>query len=196
MAAINTSLLRLDDVFCTSNGSKICRLCDGDSPLVLMPEMMRSPFNAGTFDRDPHAKRLNLQLAIDDPSLLSSLQAFDEWMIDYVTEHSERLFKRAWTREQVKLGYVAVVRQPAKEGHSPLLKAKFDTEGRYALVCWNPNDERVLPIEDWTNAQIRPRLHFSHLWIMGSQFGAVVRLTDAKILNKAQVDAVRTCPFQ
>ena len=163
MAAINTALLRLDDVFCTSNGSKICRLCDGDSPLVLMPEMMRSPFNAGTFDRDPHAKRLNLQLAIVDP---------------------------------VKLGYVAVVRQPAKEGHSPLLKAKFDTEGRYALVCWNPNDERVLPIEDWTNAQIPPRLHFSHLWIRGSQFGAVVRLTDAKILNKPQVDAVRTCPFQ
>ena len=105
---MNIDALRFDSVFCASNGSKICRLCDGDGELVLMPEPLRSPFNAGTFDKDPLAKRLNLQLVMDDDrSLLEALQNLDKWAVDYLTEHSERIFKRNWTREQAQLGYVS-----------------------------------------------------------------------------------------
>ena len=60
MTAINIDALRFDDVFCTSNGSKICRLAEGTRDLVLLPESLRSPFNAGTFDKDPLAKRLRI----------------------------------------------------------------------------------------------------------------------------------------
>ncbi len=197
MTAINNDALRFDDVFCTSNGSKICRLCDGDGELALMPESLRSPFNAGTFDKDPLAKRLNLQLVVgDDHNLLEALQNLDKWAVDYLTEHSERIFKRRWTREQVQLGYVSLMRQPKKEGQSPLLKVKLDTEGRYAVCCWGQQWQERIPLpDDWAGVNLQPRLHFSHLWIMGSQFGLVVRMTDAKILSQREPVA-RTCPFQ
>ena len=162
-----------------------------------MPESLRSPFNAVTFDKDPLAKRLNLQLVVDDDrNLLEALQNLDKWAVDYLTEHSERIFKRRWTREQVKLGYVSLMRPPTKEGHSPLLKVKLDTEGRYAVCCWGPQWQERIPLPDTcAGVTLQPRLHFSHLWIMGSQFGLVARLTDAKILSQ-WVPATRTCPFQ
>ena len=196
MAAINTATLRIDDVFCTASGAKIARICDGDGPLVLMTEEMRCPFNAGTFDNDPTATRLNLQLAVENESLLQSLRGLDTWIVGYLAQHSDRIFKRNLTREQVQLGYTSVLRQPAKEGHSPLLRAKLDTEGRYAVCCWGPEGEGVPPPDNWAGIRTQPRLRFSHLWIMGSQFGAVVRLTDAKILSERAAPAMRTCPFQ
>ena len=198
MTAINFGSIRLDDVFCTSNGSKICRLADGPHDVVLVPAVLRSPFNAGTFDKDPLAKRLNLQLAIDgDASLMEALQTLDTWAVDYLTEHSERIFKRRWTREQVQLGYVSLIRPPSKEGQSPLLKTKIDTEGRYAVCCWGGNlwQEQVSLPSTWAGVNLQPRLHISHLWIMGSQFGLVVRMTDARILSQREPVA-RTCPFQ
>ena len=86
MTAINIDALRFDDVFCTSNGSKRCRLCDGDGELVLIPESTRSPFNAGTFDKDPLA---TLQLVVDDNrNLTEALQKLDKWAVDYLTDHS------------------------------------------------------------------------------------------------------------
>jgi len=192
---INTANLRLDDVFCTSSGAKMARLCDGDAPLVIMPDSMRSPFEAGTFDKDPLATRLNLQLAVDSEHLLTSLQAFDSWVVEYLTEHSERIFKRILTREQVQLGYTPVLRQPAQEPHSPLLRVKIDTEGRHAVCCWDSSGKGVPPPGSWAGVSLQPRLHLSHLWIMGTQFGVVVRLTDAKILSERKA-ATRTCPFK
>ncbi len=117
--------------------------------------------------------------------------------MDYLTEHSERIFKHRWTREQVKLGYVSLVRPPSKEGQSPLLKTKIDTEGRYAVCCWGGEgwQERLPLPDDWAGVALVPRLHFSHLWIMGTQFGIVARLTDAKILSQREPVA-RTSPFQ
>ena len=104
MTVINIDALRFDNVFCTSNGSNICRLCDGDGELVLMPESLRSPFNAGTSDKDPLAKRLNLQLVVDDDhSLLEALQNLDKWAVAYLTEHSERIFKRNWRASSARL---------------------------------------------------------------------------------------------
>ena len=196
MTAINTATLRIDDVFCTASGAKIARICDGDAPLVLMTDTLRSPFNAGTFDRDPTATRLNLQLAVDNESLLQTLQGFDSWVVEYLAQHSERIFKRNLSREQVQLGYTSVLRQPAKEGHSPLLRVKLDTENRYAVCCWDQSGEGIAPPDNWAGLYLQPRLHFSHLWIMGSQFGVVVRLTDAKILGGSSAPAMRTCPFQ
>ncbi len=48
-----------------------------------MPESLLSPFNAGTFDKDTLAKRLNLQLVVDDDhSLLEALQTLYKRAVD------------------------------------------------------------------------------------------------------------------
>lgn len=194
-AKINTATLRIDDVFCTQSGSKIARIRDGDGDLDLIPGVsMRSPFAAGTFDKDPTATRLNLSLVVDDSEFLQNLQQFDNWMVEYLAANSERLFKREMSESQIRMGYSPVLREPTKEGLCPLLKTKLDTEGRYAVCCWDEAGAGLPPPESWAGLRLEPRLHFSHLWIMGAQFGVVIRLTDAKILRE-QPSGPRKCPF-
>ncbi len=105
---------------------------------------------------DPLAQRLSLQLVVDDDrNLPEALRTLGKWAVDYLTEHSERIFKRRWTREQVKLGYVSLTRQPKKDGHRPLLKVKLDTEGLYAVCCWGQQwQERVSLPDNWAGVNL------------------------------------------
>ena len=185
MASINTATLSIDDVYCTQRGFSIGRIRDGDGECVLMPTaLLCAPFEAGTFDKDPEATRLNLQLCID-PEVEEQLRKFDTWVVDYLVGHSERIFKRATTKEQVQAGYKSCIREPSKDGLALLLKTKIDTSGRYAVVCWDQDGEQAPLPESWSGLRIQSRLRFSHLWKTGTQFGVCVRLTDAKLMQEA-----------
>ena len=180
--AFNTANLSIDDVFTTSRGSKIARIKDGDNNCEYIPSSkLRVPFEPSTFDKNPDATRLNLQLSIDDPAMQQELKKFDEWIIEYIAEHSERLLKRQMTKDKVRAGFTSSIKE--KEGYSPLLKTKLDLDGRNAVCCWDKNGAIDIP-KDW-RGYIEARLCFSHLWLMGAQFGVVVRLTDAKFVEES-----------
>jgi hypothetical protein len=157
---------------------------------------MRSPFDAGTFDKDPTAKRLNLNLIVEDPGLLEELQRFDELVKRYLVEHSEEIFKRPMSAEAIEMGYTPMLRPP-KEGtayQQYMLRCKVDVDdGKHGVCCWSEKGERARLPESWAGLLIVPNLHFSHVWLMGAQFGVVVRLTDAKILSGGR--GPRTNPF-
>ena len=92
---------------------------------------------------------------------------------------------------------MSLTRQPKKEGQSPLLKVKLDTEGRYAVCCWGQQWQERIPLpDDWAGVNLQPRLHFSHLWIMGTQFGIVVRMIGREKILSQREPVARTCPFQ
>ena len=62
---------------------------------------------------------------------------FDSWVVDWLAQHSEVIFKKPMAREQVLAGYASCLREPKAPGTHPLLKCKIDTQGRHALCWWD-----------------------------------------------------------
>ena len=140
-----------------------------------------------TFDKDPEC----------DTELQDEINSFDAWIIQYLTEHSERILKKTMTSEQVAAGYSSCLRAPpVGTKYQPTLKTKIDLDGRYAIRCWNTDGESVSSPHTWKNLKLKPRLTFSHLWIMGNQFGVVMRITDAELAGYGDEDAIMVNPFR
>ena len=178
MASINPANLSLSDVFTTRGGAKIASIRNGDGDLVVQPnEFIRIPFEPSSFN-ESDSQRLNLILEAPR-SVLEVFADLDEWLIGYLVEHSERFFKKKLTAEEVRASYRSCVRHSDK-GYAPTLRTKADlSNGKHAIHCWDDDGNRVETPECWRNCWISPRLHVTHLWMMGSSFGPVVRLTDA-----------------
>jgi hypothetical protein len=185
MASIDTTCLSLQDTFATRRGAKIAVLKAGDGECIYQPnEFLRVPFEPSTFDKDPTATNLNLVLETV-PEVEEAIKQFDDWLIGYLTEHCERILKRQLTREQVAAGYTSPLRNSEK-GYPATLKTKMSTApGKHYIACWSrESHERGKfrePPENWRRFKVSPRLHISHLWIMGSQFGPLIRITDAML---------------
>jgi hypothetical protein len=199
MASICASQWSIDDVICTSRGSKVAKLSDNGKLCVYTPSScLRVPFEAGTFDKDPCAQRLNLIIECDD-ELQEDIYKFDAWIVQYICEHSERLLKRKMSLEQVTAGCCSCLKSaPAGKNFNPTLKTKINLNGYSAIRCWNVDGQAASLPYTWRGLNIRPRLHFSHLWIMGQQFGVVLKSLDAELVESNQPggNEFRICPFR
>ena len=193
MAPIRASHWSIDEVFTTSRGSKIAKLRDGEGHCVYMPGThLKIPFVPSTFDKNESATRVNLTLECDEVTA-NEIRTFDAWALDYLSKNSMRLFKRHMTREQVESSYCSCLR----EGQRTLLKTKIDMSGHSRIRCWNNDWEPEMPPPDWRKFRVKPLLEFSHLWIMGSQFGFVIKVPDVA-LEAAEDEVARppVCPFK
>ena len=184
MAPISTAYLSIDDVFTTKRGSKIARVLDAANidtkHCVYMPGVkLRAPFDASTFDKNPDAMRLNLQLSLENTYVRSEIETFEVWLKQYLAAHSDRIFKKHLSLAEIEVGYTSCMRE--SDTRPTLLKVKIDREGFSPVRCWDPQGEAMSPPESWKNLLIEARIHISHLWCMGAQFGVVMQLTDAKI---------------
>jgi hypothetical protein len=182
MAPITTSQWSIGDVVCTSRGSKIAPLkCEGKHCVYTPDSYLRVVFEPGSFDKDPTAQRLNLVLECDD-DFQAQIQAFDVWFVEYLATNSERLLKRKMSPEQVLNGYCSCVKLPTGgKSFQPTLKTKIDLDGNGAIRCWDTNGASITMPYTWRGLKVKPRLNFSHLWIMGAQFGVVLKITDVEI---------------
>jgi hypothetical protein len=182
MAPIHTSQWSIGEVVCTNRGSKIAPLkCEGKHCVYTPDSHLRVVFEPGSFDKDPTAQRLNLVLECDD-DFQAQIAAFDAWFVEYLTLNSERLLKRKMSPEQVVNGYCSCVKLPTGgKSFQPTLKTKIDLEGVGTIRCWDTSGASISMPYTWRGLKLKPRLLFSHLWIMGAQFGVVLKITDAEI---------------
>ncbi len=201
-STINIANVTVRDVFTTKHGAKVASIKDDENDLVYQPnEFLRVPFEPSTWDKDPTWQRLNLVLETT-PQMLEEFQKFDDWLIKYIAEHSERLLKKRLSVEQVRGNYTSCVKTSDK--YPATIKTKIDLgTGKHAVYCWSrDSDGCAKPSESpeyWREFRARPRLHITHLWVMGSSFGAVVRVADAMLQPDETVAATqkeRVNPFQ
>ena len=186
--------LNLRDPFTTRHGAKIVAIRDADdSDLILQPdEFLRVVFEPSAFG-DTDSQRLNMIIETS-PAIQEELARLDESLIECLIEHTDRLFNKCLTAEQVRASYSSCIRDSDK-GYPPTLKTKLDAgSGRHAVVCWDEDGNQLETPASWRQFLIRPRLHVTHLWVMGSAFGPVVRVTDA-LLRPNAASAERKCPF-
>ena len=194
MASITAADLCLSDVFVTPHGARISAIKDGaGGSVILQPnEFLRIPFDPSAFNSEGDSQRLTMILEATRP-LLEAFADLDEFLVGYLTEHSQRLFSKTLTADEVRANYCSCVRHSDK-GYLPTLRTKIDLSGKHALHCWDGDGNRVDAPESWRNRWINPRLHVTHLWMMGPSFGVVVRLTDA-LLRPDEGAADRSSPF-
>jgi hypothetical protein len=184
----------IDDVFVSSRGSKTARVKNGDGgSFVFMPDAhLRVPFEPSTFDKDPKATRQNIMLELT-PEAEKLVREFDAWCVDYLMEHSERLFKKPLSKDKLQAAYSSCLKTSEK-GYAPTLKCKMDTAGPRQVACWDENGKSIDQPLQWRGRRVKCRLLFSHLWFMGTSFGPVIQLTDAN-LTDADEPPKHTCPF-
>jgi hypothetical protein len=169
----------LADVHVNAKGAKTCQLTsDGAKVQQSADEFCTTPFGPSNFDKDPLATRQNLELRIPQ-QLEAWFTEVDEFMVGYLVAHSERIFKKQLTLEQVRESFHLTLK---RQGDYPaLLRTKINSTGRQACRYWTADQQKREPPEDWRSAEMRPMLHLSHLWIMGRSCGLVVNATDLLI---------------
>ena len=146
------------------------------------------PFGATNFDRDVTAVRQNLELRLS-PKQEEYFSEFDAWAVEYLSSHSERLFKKQLTVAQIKESYHSPVKQ--KETYDPLLRTKLNMSGARATRFWDTEGKPLAPLASLKGVWLIPRLQISHLWIMGTSCGFAINATDLQIEEVPVVE----CPF-
>ncbi len=186
----STQTYQLADVHINANkGAKSALLTCKTGPVTFVAsKACESPFGATNFDRDVTAVRQNLELRLTK-ELEDYFSEFDTWAVGYLAANSERLFKKQLTEAQIKESYHSPVKHSEK--YDPLLRTKINTSGNYATRFWDAEGKALAYPACLKGVRLIPRLHVSHLWIMGSSCGFALNVTDLRLEEVPVVE----CPF-
>jgi len=89
-------------------------------------------------------------------------------------EHSELLFKKALTREQIEEGYHPTIKRSENGTYASTLSTKLtklNTTGRREVSYWTPKSAKREAPEDWRRVTVVPALEISFLWQVGREIG-------------------------
>jgi len=180
---------KLADPQVNAKGGRYCPLSDGDKPAWILPSgKLYSPFGGpSTYEAAVYTPRQTLELRCDE-ELAATIRAFDEWAKTYILEHSERLFKKKLTPQQIQEGYRSPMHQ--KGDYAPNLRTKIDLEGRMACRYWTPEGICQGPPDDYKMCEIRVRLLIRSMWFMQKEFGFTLQVMDMQVHTRSHV-----CPF-
>ena len=124
------------------------------------------------------ADRMTLSLRVPD-EILPEIKALDDWFLAYATEHSERLFNRKMSLEQIQGCYTSPLKVHEKWGAS--LRVKYTAAGAQATRFWTPEKQRRQAPDAWKEAIVTSRVQIRSVWFLGPGFGLTLTLNDAKI---------------
>ena len=188
---INTSNLILKDAQISARGAKSCPIFYANGGKVFFnlgskSEPVTTPFGATAFN-DETTSRKTIEFNLT-PELEEQFQQFDEWAINYLSDHSERVFKKKLTPDQVREGYRSpVTKKGSYRGH---LRCKINSSGAAMVRCWSTEDKRREMPADLRNHEMVPRINISHLWMMSREYGWVFQVNDLMVCEGEEL-----CPF-
>ena len=136
--------------------------------LFIPDDVLSMPFNPSTFINSD-SQRKDLAISITD-NVRKEFARLDAVLMMYIKEHSERLFKKPLTLEQVKTNYCSCIRTTV--GWPAIIKTKVDLGGgKYGVTCWSEDGEAVDMPESWKDYTIKPRIVISNLWVLVISLG-------------------------
>ena len=187
---MDTSSWQLKDCTVSAKGAKSCSLVKPPNEKVYIQlgtkdEPSYTPFGATSFN-DEAATRRTVEFSLT-PEQLHMWKEFDAWSMEYLQKHSERLFKKTMNASEIKAAYKSPVTQ--KADYKPHLRCKMNTAGAAMVRCWDENDNRTVLPDDLRGHGLIPRIHISHVWIMGAakDVGWVLSVNDLCIKMQPQI---------
>ena len=184
----------LKDAQISARGAKSCTLQKsptGEKVNFTLGEKgapVTSPFGATSFNDETNmSSRRTIEFNLT-PELEDVFQSFDEWACEYLSEHSERIFRKTLSIDQIRDGYRSpVTKKGSYRGH---LRCKINMSGTAAVRCWDDKKQRIAIPADLRNCELIPRISISHLWLMSREYGWVFQLNDLQVLQSEE-----ECPF-
>ena len=168
----------LADTTVSSKGQKSCQLtCDHAPVKFQLGHGLRTRFGATTFEKNLDAVRRNLDFDLEDGETLERLREIDDWAIEYITVHSERLLKKKLSRAEVENGYTKLIRT---YGSSSSCKCKINIKGPRSCTYWDDRGEQIheCPAEGtWQDFAYTVQVAIPQLWIMQGTFGLLLETT-------------------
>jgi hypothetical protein len=162
----------------SAKGQKSCLLTANHQPVRFqLGSGLRTRFGASTFEKNVDAVRRSLDFDIDDADTLAKLREIDDWALDYITTHSERLLKKKLSRTEVENNYNPLVKI---YGSSHSCKTKINIRGSKSATFWNTKNEQILeaPADGtWQDHAYTAFVSIPQLWIMAGSFGLLLETT-------------------
>ena len=189
MTALTANLACYDTASNTKGQKTAAVIRDGQPAYWTLPSGATALFQPsaykGVSGQDTSGK---LSLCLNaGPEVREQADELDQWAISYCTLHSDRLFGKALSTEQVTDRYNPIVKKSDK--YPPFIKIKISDRG--APNFWDANKQSRQAPENWTACQMLCRARLVGFWFMGTSFGLSVQLTDAQILAETS----SACPF-
>ena len=162
----------------SAKGSKSCLLTTASHQPVRfqLGAGLRTRFGASVFEKIDVARR-SLDFDLDNAETLAKLREMDDWALDYLTTHSERLLKKQLSRTEVENGYNPLVKI---YGSSHSCKTKINIRGSRSATFWNTKNEQILeaPADGtWQDHAYTAFVSIPQLWIMAGSFGLLLETT-------------------
>ena len=158
-----TEQLNIASIIVSQRGSKTAALLNGkERYFVTFEQPCQCLFPPSNFDKDESATRMSVHFELNE-ELEQFFNEFDTWAKGYLQQHSERIFGKQLSEQQVEASYCSCV----KSGKGVKLKINMASSPRPARF-WNADgSERGFP-DDWATS-FALKIKVSHLWILGSK---------------------------
>ena len=187
MATLDFDRLQLGDVSTTGKGKNVPFLY-GKTPVVWIPESsLTVAYEPGVFSGE-EVSRVNICFRLQS-DVEDELVQLDEWVVKQATSHSERLFGKALSEEQVRAKYQPALKTSDK-GYPPVLRAKMNISGKGVVKIWQDKKAREPP-NPWSGCAVNGRLLLKSLYLMGGNFGCTFEVSDLEIVE----EPASSCPF-
>ena len=176
---------QLGDLQTSSKGIRSAPISDAKGgPIVFQltssKAPLTAPFGSSAFN-DPTATRQNICFRCT-PELEKKMTDVDAWMMQYILDNSQRLFKNKTVTYKPCLSL--------KEDYPALLRTKINVGGSKTCRFWNMFGKRIEAPENMKECMLVPRVVVRSLWVMGSECGLIIEVTDMMYDEKEE-----ECPF-
>ena len=192
----NTNDWIVRDPQISSRGAKSCQIeyakpeAGADSKIRFnvgnKEQPTKTPFGATTFNNEESAqKTIEFNLTDEEVAMFESIIG---WLTNYLTDNSERIFKKVMSREQVSESLRSPVTQRA--GYQPHLRCKIRPSNIRVWDTYGQIREGGLP-SDLRSYRLVPRISIEKLWVMSREFGLVLQVCDLMVIEREET----MCPF-
>jgi hypothetical protein len=129
-------------------------------------------------------------LCISAPAeVMEEALRLDAWAKSYAYQHSERLFGKVLTADQISERFVGVVK--TSEKYPPYLKVKIAADLRNQPLYWTAEKTKREPPTCWVGSELLCQFKIAGFWFMASSFGLSVQLANAQVNE----EVAQICPF-
>ena len=161
---------------------------DGQPALWTLTSSVKPLFQPSSFNSTDSGGRKTLCLSVP-PEVMAEAVSLDTWAVSYAHHHSERLFGKVLTIEQVTERYMGVVKSHDK--YPAYLKVKVAVDLRNQPTYWTPEKTKRGPPDDWVESELMCQFKIAGFWFMSASFGLSVQLANAQVTDAEP----QVCPF-
>ena len=180
-AQVDLSQVSLSNLV-TGKGCKTAAASYNGAPckfLLSQAEWFSTPFGASTYDKDPGATRLTMEMDVTGKDAHPLLQALDRWVVEHVIQNN--LFE-GMSREDVAKQYHSCL-QFSEKYNSHRLRTKVNVAGMTACKWFHheTKDPLAFGALDLRQSVIQPVIHFKGLWKQSTQWGVSLDVVKALV---------------